>query len=127
MAVGIRQPEATSAVMRLSAEVRRIDRIEAKLMTWRDYLASGDPDAQKPGAADERAPVWIVAVSGEIVPQFGRGSTFNWGVFTVDGTDGQITSLSARNDGRGRLSSTRCRITPRHRPSPRPRTCRVRP
>jgi len=99
IAVGIRQPLATSAVMKRSAEVRRIDRIEVKLMTWREYLASGDPGAYKPAAADDGAPVWIVAVAGEIVPAFGHGLTFNWGVFTIDGTDGGITSLTARNDG----------------------------
>jgi len=99
LAVKVQQPEATSAVMRLTAEVRRIDRIEAKLMTWREYLASGDPGAYKPAAADDSAPVWIVAVSGEIVPQFGRGLTFNWGVFTIDGMGGGITSLTARSDG----------------------------
>ncbi len=99
IAVGIQQPLATSAVMKLSAEVRRIDRIEAKLMTWHEYLASGDPGAYKPAAAEDSAPVWIVAVAGEIVPQFGHGLTFNWGVFTIDGTDGGITSLTARNDG----------------------------
>jgi len=99
IAGGIQQPLATSAVMKLSAEVRRIDRIEGKLMTWREYLASGDPGAYKPAAADDSAPVWIVAVAGEIVPQFGHGLTFNWGVFTIDGTNGGITSLTARNDG----------------------------
>ena len=99
LAVTLQQPEATSAVMRLKAEVRRIDRIEAKLMMWREYLASGDSGAQKPAAADDSAPVWIVAVAGEIVPAFGRGLTFSWGVFTIDGTDGGVTSLTARNDG----------------------------
>jgi hypothetical protein len=97
--VAIQQPEATSAVMRLTSEVRRIDRIEVKLMTWREYLASGDPGAFKPPAADDSAPVWVVAVSGEIVPQFGHGASFTWGVFTIDGTDGTITSLTARSDG----------------------------
>ena len=100
LAVKIQQSLATSAVMRLSAEVRRIDRIEAKLMTWHEYLASGDPGAHKPAAADDSAPVWIVAVAGQIVPEFGHGATFNWGVFTIDGTEGGITSLTARNDGR---------------------------
>jgi len=99
LAVTTQQPEATSTVMRLTAEVRRIYRIEAKLMAWREYLASGDPGAYKPPAADDDAPVWIVAVAGEIVPAFGHGLTFNWGVFTIDGTDGGITSLTARNDG----------------------------
>jgi hypothetical protein len=99
LAAKLQQPEATSAVMGLASEVRRIDRIEAKLMTWREYLASADQGAQKPPAASDSAPVWIVAVSGEIVPQFGHGATFRWGVFTIDGTDGTITSLTARSDG----------------------------
>ena len=99
LAVTLQQPEATSMVMRLTSEVRRIDRIEAKLMTWREYVASGDPGAYKPAAADDSAPVWIVAVAGEIAPQFGHGLTFNWGVFTIDGTSGSATSLTARNDG----------------------------
>jgi hypothetical protein len=99
IATKIQQPEATTAVMRATAEVRRIDRIEAKLMTWREYVASGDPGAQKPSAIDDSAPVWIIAVSGEIVPQFGRGATFTWGVFTIDAMSGGIESLSARSDG----------------------------
>ena len=99
IATKIQQPEATTAVMRSTAEVRRIDRIEAKLMTWREYLAGGDPGAQKPSGADDSAPVWIVAVSGEIVPQFGRGATFTWGVFTIDAMSGGIESLVARSDG----------------------------
>ena len=99
IAVSIQQPLATTAVIKLTAEVRRIDRIEAKLMTWREYLASGDPSAQMPASASDSAPVWIVAVSGLIAPAFGQGATFDWGVFTVDGTDGRITSLTARNDG----------------------------
>ena len=65
------------------------------MSTWR----AGISGAQKPAAADDSAPVWIVAVAGEIVPAFGRGLTFNWGVFTIDGTDGGVTSLTARNDG----------------------------
>jgi len=99
LAARIQQAEATSEVMRMTAEVRRIDRLEAKLMTWHEYVASGDPGAYKPAAADDSAPVWIVAVAGEIVPQFGHGLTFNWGVFTIDGTGGSVTSLTARNDG----------------------------
>ena len=98
LAVSVHQPEATTAEMKLTAEVRRIDRIEAKLMTWREYVASGDPGAQKSSAANDSAPVWIVAVSGEIVPQFGRGATFTWGVFTIDATDGSVGSLVARSD-----------------------------
>jgi hypothetical protein len=98
IAIKIQQPEATTAVMRLTAEVRRIDRIEAKLMTWREFVA-GDPLLQKPSAAEDNAPIWIVAVSGEIVPQFGRGAIFTWGVFTIDATDGSIESLVARSDG----------------------------
>jgi len=98
LAVKIQQPEATTAVMKLRAEVRRIDRIEAKLMTWREFVASGDPGAQKPPAADESAPVWIVAVSGEIAPQFGQGATFSWGLFPIDATTGSIESMIARSD-----------------------------
>jgi hypothetical protein len=90
VAARIQQPEATSEVMRLTAEVRRIDRIEAKLMTWHEYLASGDPGAYKPVAADDSAPVWIVAVAGEIVPQIRPWPHF------------QLGRLHDRRDGRQR-------------------------
>lgn len=116
VAVSVQQAEATIAVIKLTAEVRRIDRMEAKLMTWREYVSSGDPGAQKPSAADDSAPVWIVAVSGEIVPQFGRGATFIWGVFTIDGTTGNVASLIARTDG---LWPAFFDALPDHPPAPR--------
>jgi hypothetical protein len=89
LVASIQQPEATSEVMRTSrgATDRRIG---ARLMTWHEYVASGDPGAYKPAAADDSAPVWIVAVAGEIVPQFGHGLTF------------QLGRLHDRRDGRQR-------------------------
>ena len=51
-------------------EVRRIDRIEMKLMTWAEYVA-GAPSVQKPANAPVDGPVWVCAVSGDIVSSFG--------------------------------------------------------
>jgi hypothetical protein len=76
----------------LSAEVIRVDRIEAKLMQRADFER-----VQPSGSAqiDNSRWVWAVAVAGAIQPSFGRGSTFPWGVFLVDAQNGDMLGLVA--------------------------------
>ena len=90
--VRILGPEAMSAVLRLSAEVHRVDRIELKLVTRGEFER-----AQLSGAAsfDEKAPVWVVAVAGEISPQFARGATFTSASYLVDANTGSIIGVTA--------------------------------
>ena len=91
--VRILGPEALSAVLRLTTEVHRVDRIEVKLVTRGEFER-----AQPSGAAsfDESAPVWVVAVAGEISPQFARGATFTSASFLVDANNGSIIGVTAR-------------------------------
>jgi hypothetical protein len=85
-----------SVVMRRSAEVRRIDRIELKLMT-RGEFERAQPNGG-PGAYDEGAPVWVVAVGGEISPQFARGGTFSSAIFLVDANSESVVGVIASNE-----------------------------
>jgi hypothetical protein len=91
--VRILGPEAISAVLRMTAEVHRVDRIEVKLVTRGEFER-----AQPSGAAsfDESAPVWVVAVAGDISPQFARGATFTSASFLVDANSGSIIGVTAR-------------------------------
>jgi hypothetical protein len=93
--VGIRGPEAMSAVLRLSSEVRRIDRIELKLMTRGEF-----EHAQANGmtSLDETAPVWVVAVAGEITPQFSRGARLASATYLVDANTGSVIGVNAGGD-----------------------------
>ena len=99
----LRSPEALSLILRRTSEVRRIDRIEMKLMTWGEYLA-GAPAAQRPAAPPTGAPVWIYAVSGDIVSSFGvSGSApqpVPWAIFAIDATTSELTSFGAIDSGR---------------------------
>jgi hypothetical protein len=76
----------------LSVEVSRVDRIEAKLMRRSDFER-----VQPSGSAqlDGSRWIWAVAVTGEIRPQFGHGTTFSWGVFLVDAQNGDMLGLVA--------------------------------
>jgi hypothetical protein len=94
LAVRVFGPEAMSFVIR-GAEVRRIDRIETKLMTRGEFeLASPSGST----TLDLSAPLWVVAVGGEIAPQLARGATFTSATFLVDANSGLIVGLSASGD-----------------------------
>ena len=80
--------DAAIATVRGAAEVGRVDRIDAKLMTYAEYLAGAGPVRTHTG--DPAAPaltgfgmtgdpagrvLWVVAVSGEVYPN-GRMPVF---------------------------------------------------
>ncbi|MDQ2915328.1 MAG: hypothetical protein M3T56_19050, partial [Chloroflexota bacterium] len=78
----MQRAEAIGLVRGLTQNVGRVDRIEARLMTWAEYLAiagsprviSGDPSGlQIKGALGTTGDpstrtVWVVAVAGEVWP-----------------------------------------------------------
>jgi hypothetical protein len=101
--VQLRSPEALSLILRRTTEVRRIDRIEMKLMTWGEYVA-GAPGAQKPATAPADGPVWIYAVAGDIVSSFGGSSPAPqpvlWAIFAIDATTSEVTSSAATDTAR---------------------------
>jgi hypothetical protein len=102
LAVQLRSPEALSLILRRTTEVRRIDRIEMKLMTWGEYTA-GAPGV-KPANALVDGPVWVYAVSGDIVSSFGASSAapqpVPWAIFAIDATTSDVTSSGATDAAR---------------------------
>jgi len=103
LAVQLRSPEALSLILRRTAEARRIDRIEMKLMAWGEYFA-GAPGVQKPVNARADGPVWVYAVSGDIVSNFGGSSAapqpVRWAIFAIDATTSEVTSSGATDTAR---------------------------
>jgi hypothetical protein len=92
-ALGGARSAVIARIRALSAEVSRVDRIEAKLMRRSDFERVQQSTASQ--LFDGSRWVWAVAVAGEIRPQFGHGTTFSWGVFLVDAENGDMLGLVA--------------------------------
>jgi hypothetical protein len=83
--------------------VLRLDRIEAKLVTWKEYeLAAASFHS---GVNDPEQLVWLVLVTGEIAPPRGgpmrptqtvptTPPTYPWALYTVDAVTGDGTGFS---------------------------------
>jgi hypothetical protein len=103
LAVRLRSPEALSLILRRTTEIRRIDRIEMKLMTWGEY-AAGARAVLKPANAPLDGPVWVYAVSGDIVSSFGGASQAPqpvlWAIFAIDAMTSEVTSSGAADGAR---------------------------
>jgi len=107
--IGSRQPStapspsasaARTAVLerfsRITSEIRRIDRIDAKLMTRREFEQASDPGRTSTSPyTDPNQVIWVVAISGEVVPQFGQGSVLPWGIYLVAADSGDILGMLA--------------------------------
>jgi len=87
---------AAVAAMTGRGEILRNDRMSAKLTTLGVYLeASVGHDHQNPEVFPPDQRVWLVAVSGQVKPQFGRGMVLTWGIFAFDGSTGFPLGLQA--------------------------------
>jgi hypothetical protein len=82
-----------------SVQVRRIDRLEAKLLTHGELRDATDPRPCWERGFDPGRLVWVVAFAGSYRPQFGRGREFPWGVFVVDATTGEALGSNAGPEG----------------------------
>jgi hypothetical protein len=83
--------------------VLRADRIEAKLVTWKEYeLAAASFHS---GVNDPEQLVWLVLISGEIAPPRGgpmrptqtvttTPPTYPWALYSVDAVTGDVTGFS---------------------------------
>jgi hypothetical protein len=91
--------QALTAAGSLSGEINRIDRTSVKLTTWRVYESAsaqpGKANAMSAGAPDPDRRVWVVAISGDITPQFGKGDSFAWAVIVYDATTGAPITMQA--------------------------------
>lgn len=125
--VSVTRNDAISLVKSLHENVGRIDRIEARLVTWDEYLRimgnqqtlPGDPLATPSSSGvlgftgdARRIYFWAVAVSGEVWPQFRMpiswGSPisnptpyppYRWGIFLVDAARGGLAAITAAGVG----------------------------
>ena len=86
--------EALTYVQQLKAITPRIDRIDAKLTTWGDFIDhEGSTDAPTVAAL---TPVWVVAVSGDVLPTSARGN-YPWAVFVFNGLNGRTIATFAND------------------------------
>lgn len=84
---------------RTSSEIRRIDRIDAKRMTRGEFeQASNNSGTSTSPYTDPHQVIWVVAISGEVVPQFGRGLVFTWGIYLVSADNGDTLGMLAGGD-----------------------------
>ncbi len=82
---------------RTSAEIRRVDRIDAKLMTRAEFERAAKTGSSSPNA-DPNQLVWVVAIGGDVVPAFSRGQAFAWGIYLVSADTGEVASMLAGSD-----------------------------
>jgi len=96
-AVGITRQQLLDRTRQLSAEVLRVDRIEAKRTTWADLqMADGSRD-QVSGIAPSTS-IIVVAVGGLYRTAFGHGQLYPWGVLVYDAATGSPVASFARAD-----------------------------
>lgn len=85
--------DAIGRVTRLTVEVLRADRTDAKLVS----VAALPPEA---GAGNESSLLssgcaWVVSVNGDVAPAFGHGSHFATGTWILDSVSGNVTTMAA--------------------------------
>ena len=75
-----------------SADFPQVNGIQAKLTTWGAALSSGGTDFAPRAGTSSAEEIWVVAVSGDIVPEFGNmmpnSKTYTWGLFFYNAQTG---------------------------------------
>lgn len=85
---------AIDRVLSARTQVRRADRVEAKLVTSQALREAG----LTAPASGER--VWAVAVAGELLPEFDTiGTRHSWGIFLLAADTGEIVGRSGGRVG----------------------------
>ena len=78
------------AKVRARGNVVRSDRVEAKLMPYREV--AGFSQDLTPGLLPQDAPVWAVAIGGSVKTV--DGTSLAWGVWYLDGRNGDVIGFS---------------------------------
>jgi hypothetical protein len=95
VAVAITRKEVIEQFSRPTAEVPTLTRVQAKLMTRAEFERA---EINGGSAGVDRAVwVWVVAVAGQVKPQFGHGTSFPSATYLVDANSGSIIGLNADN------------------------------
>jgi hypothetical protein len=95
VAMPITRKEVIDQFSRPTAEAPTVTRVEAKLMTRAEFER-----AQLNGGSagvDRAVWVWVVAVAGQVRPQFGHGTSFPSATYLVDANSGSVIGLNADN------------------------------
>lgn len=94
--VPVTRKQVIDEFSRPTAEAPTVTRIQAKLMTRGEFertqLNGGS------AGVDRTLWVWVVAVAGQVKPQFGHGITFPSATYVVDANTGSIVGLTADNE-----------------------------
>ena len=96
----VSRQEVLGDTTRLKAELLQINRMAAKLTTWstlQTVAQPTEPDLHVPTGETPTAEIWVVAVSGKILPEFdvSNGVTFAWAVYLYDAHTGNPESALA--------------------------------
>jgi hypothetical protein len=92
--------QAIAVVRSFGSDVRRVDRIEAKLVPWEEFAPVGMGVDRSGGPAHGRGipipAVWAVAVAGELRPNMGDlhpQLSYPWALYGIDPIDGYEATL----------------------------------
>jgi hypothetical protein len=96
----VSRQEIVGNTTRLKAELLQVSRMAAKLTTWstlQTVAQPTEPDLHVPTGETPTAEIWVVAVSGKILPEFdvSNGVTFAWAVYIYDAHTGNPESTLA--------------------------------
>lgn len=94
----ISRQEAIARIERLTLVNRRIDRLKAVRSTWDAVYTARADNTTLPKAPAPTTQVWVVAVAGDVVPQFSRGKHFAWAVFVINADTGDPMATFAGPD-----------------------------
>lgn len=94
IAVAMDRQQAIARIVALTDKVRRVDRSDAKLVAWSDVQRTLLFRAT-PGAASPDAPIWAVAIAGDILADTGSQRVpLYWGVWFIDANSGEIRDFN---------------------------------
>lgn len=93
----ITRQQVLDAARQMQTIAVRIDRIEAKLTTWRDILAARQATNDYIAALKPDQQLWVVAMAGTFRPQLSP-QQFRWGIFIYDATTGARVATYAGDE-----------------------------
>lgn len=95
----VSRQQAIAKVLALKREILVANRSAAKQLTALEFEAGIGQNHTTPANFDPTRASWVVAVGGQIMPQYSHGKVFNYAIYIVDAQTGTITGALAGNVG----------------------------